>query len=167
VPYHPAGPLEEHRLFVPLIVKFPGRQLAGKESGVPATAVDIAATVLHAFGMPVPKDVEGLDLQALASGQVTLAGRPMLATHGLDFATRLGPWRLSGKFGETPTLCELAVDPACVNDVFATKGFVGDSLWKWTYLAERAARVGQAVTREPATVDAETAAALAVWGNNQ
>src|SRR5690606_674533 len=136
IPYHPAGPLEESRLFVPLIVKFPEEKLAGKESGAPVTAMDIATSVLAAFALQPPKHAEGVKLSDLASARRRLVGRPMWATLGEEFAMRLGQWRLSGELGTTPELCDLAVDPACVNDVFSTRGFVGSSLWKWTYLAE-------------------------------
>ena len=167
VPYDPSGPLEESRLYVPLLVKFPGRRLAGKESGAPATSMDIANTVMEALGLDVPNTMQGIDLFQLAAGQQPLAGRAMWATLGDRFATRLGPWRLSGELGKRPTLCELAVDPACVNDVFEAKGFVASSLWKWTFLSERAARERRSVSREPARIDPETAAALTVWGDLQ
>lgn len=167
IPYHPAGPLDEGRLYVPLLIKFPGRQLAGKEVGVPATAVDIAPTVLTALGLEAPEVTEGEDLFSLAAGRVSLGGRPLWATLGPAFATRLGPWRLSGQLGETPHLCELGVDPACVDNLFEKRGFAANSLWKWTYLAEQAARSQQLATREPASIDPETSAALAVWGDVQ
>ena len=167
IPYHPAGPLDEGHLNVPLLVKFPGRMLAGKEVGVPVTAVDVAQTVLTALGLEAPEVVEGEDLFSLAAGRLPLAGRPLWATLGPNFATRVGPWRLSGQLGATPHLCELAVDPACVDNLFAGRGFAANSLWKWTYLAEQAARSKQLATREPASIDPETSAALAVWGDVQ
>ncbi len=167
VPYDPAGPLAEARLHVPLLVKFPGRHLAGKEVAVPTTAVDIAATVFEALRLEKPKAVEGRDLFALASGDLPIAGRPRWATLGTKFATRIGHWRLFGRLGDEPQLCNLAVDPACVNDVFASQGLIGNSLWKWTYLAEKRARDQQSVTREPASIDKDTTAALAVWGDLQ
>src|SRR5690606_25544035 len=135
--------------------------------GAPVTAMDLAATVLGALALDQPQDMVGLDLWAQATGDVPLAGRPTWATLGPRFATRLGPWRLSGELGKVPALCELAVDPACVNDVFETKGFVSNSLWKWTYLWERRARAADRIPREPANIDPETAAALAVWGDLQ
>ncbi len=167
IPYDPAGPLEESRLYVPLLVKFPGRRLAGKESGAAATSVDVATTLMESLGLEVPKTMQGIDLFQLASGRQPLAGRPMWATLGNGFATRLGHWRLSGELGKTPTLCDLAVDPACMNDVLEAKGFVGSSLWKWTFLSERASRERRSVSREPARIDPETSAALTVWGDLQ
>jgi len=167
IPYHPAGPLDEGRLNVPLLVKFPGRALAGKEVGVPVTAVDVARTVLAALGLEAPDVIEGEDLFSLAAGRLPLAGRPLSATLGVQFATRIGPWRLSGQLGATPHLCELGVDPACVDNLFDSRGFIANSLWKWTYLAEQTARSTALATREPASIDPETSAALAVWGDVQ
>lgn len=165
IPYHPAGPLDEARLNVPLLVKFPRRALMGKEVSVPVTAVDIARTVLTAFGLESSDIVEGEDLFSLAAGRLSLAGRPLWATLGPSFATAIGPWRLSGQLGATPHLCELGVDPACVDDLFERRGFIANSLWKWTYLAEQTARAKQLAKREPASIDPETSAALAVWGD--
>ncbi|HEY6725396.1 MAG TPA: sulfatase-like hydrolase/transferase [Polyangiaceae bacterium] len=167
IPYHPAGPLDEGRLNVPLLVKFPGRALVGKEVSVPVTAVDVAQTVLTALSLEAPELIEGEDLFGLAAGRLPLGGRPLWATLGPHFATRVGPWRLSGQLGATPHLCELGVDPACVDNLFDARAFIANSLWKWTYLAEQAARSKPLATREPASVDAETSAALAVWGDVQ
>lgn len=167
IPYHPAGSLEEGRLNVPLLVKFPGRALAGKEVNVPVTAVDVAQTVLTALGLESSEAIEGEDLFSLAAGRLPLAGRPLWATFGTNFVTRIGPWRLSGRLGTTPHLCELGVDPACVDNLFDRRWFIANSLWKWTYLAEQAARSKQLATREPASIDPDTSAALAVWGDLQ
>jgi hypothetical protein len=55
------------------------------------------------------------------------------------YATRLGSWLLHGELGRTPKLCALDIDPACAVDLFAE--------------------------RTPVDLDAETRAALTVWGD--
>ena len=56
-------------LHVPLIVKLPGRQLAGKRVTAPAQLVDILPTVTSAVGAKVPSDLPGMSLIDLAQGK--------------------------------------------------------------------------------------------------
>ena len=166
LPYNPAGPLEESRLLVPLLVKFPGNRFPAKELTVPVTTADIAATVLDALRLKRPPQVVGLDLFAMAAGQEPIIGRPLLATLGDRFSVRLASWLLHGRFGRRPSLCRLDVDPACVNDVFDAQPLAAHALWQWTYDAEVRARARRA-EREPASIDPRAAAALTVWGDIQ
>jgi hypothetical protein len=165
IPYHPAGPLDEDLLYVPLYAKFPGRRFSGKEVSTPTTSVDIGTTVFSALGLQPPEHAEGKNLVSVAAGADALSGRPLWATLGTEYATRLGPWILRGELGKVPTLCEFAVDPACINDILNERGFVASALWRRTFLQEQRARDAQLVEREPASIGADTAAALAVWGH--
>lgn len=165
IPYPPAGPLAEDLLYLPLVVKFPGRRFSGKEVSAPTTSVDIGYTAFGAFGLDEPAQAEGHDLTRVAANDEALAGRALWASIGTEYATRLGPWILKGELGKVPTLCEFAVDPACINDILNERGFVSSALWRLTFLEERRARQALAVEREPASIDPDTAAALAVWGH--
>jgi hypothetical protein len=166
LPFDPVGPLTEDRLYAPLVVKFPGGKVLRGEVSHDATAVDVAATAFEALGLTKPEGV-GRPLFALARGETKLSGRPLWATLPDSYATRLGTYRLSGVLGRTPTLCELAVDPACVNDALNDQPLVSSALYKWTYLWEQGARApSQRIAgREPASIDPDTSAALAVWGD--
>jgi arylsulfatase A-like enzyme/predicted negative regulator of RcsB-dependent stress response len=55
-------------LHVPLIVKLPGRKLAGKRVAAPAQLVDILPTVTGAVGAATPPNLPGMSLIALAEG---------------------------------------------------------------------------------------------------
>ena len=168
VPYDPAGPLTEDRLLTPLLVRFPANELGGKEAQVPASSVDLAPTILRALGADVPEQMRGLDLFQLAAGFEPVAGRPLVATLGTRYATRVGPWLLRGRYGEVPTLCRLDVDPACVADLFDSRPVVGQALWRWTFGAERQAVLSRGtIEREPASIGADIANALIVWGDIQ
>jgi len=65
--------LTEDQIRVPLIVSGPGVR-AGTRARIPVQHVDIVPTVLARAGVPVPKDLPGRDLLALASEE-----RPLLA----------------------------------------------------------------------------------------
>lgn len=161
-PFEPAGELHEERLLVPLLVKFPGGKFAAKEVQTAVTTVDVAATILRALKLSGPA---GSDLFATAAGVEPLTGRGFVASLGDRFATRHGPWLLRGVLGKTPSLCQLDVDPACVNDVFAQKPIAGWAAWQWTNEAFSAASARRIAPREPASIDPDTGAALTVWGD--
>lgn len=165
VPYAPAGELSEDRLLVPLIVKFPGAPLETRETTAPTTSVDLAVTILRALDLKVPEHVVGEDLHRASNELGSPIGRPLVATLGPHYATRLGTWLLAGQVGETPTLCQLDVDPACVTDAFEERPIVAQGMWRWTYRELRQAALRRLFEREPAPIEPQLAAALTVWGD--
>jgi len=167
MPFDPQGSLSEDRLAVPLVVKFPGGDLGGRDEPLPATAADVSATILSALGLPVPDYFEGGDLYAAAHGRVPVVTRPLVATAPGRYATRLGSWLLRGELGKVPNLCAIDVDPACVNDVFDQRTFAARALWLATFRAESAALRATSRPKEklPAVLDPDTISALTVWGD--
>jgi arylsulfatase A-like enzyme len=164
LPYDPQGSLGEDRLAVPLLARFPGQALAGKEINAPANAADLPVTVLSALGLRA-EGMSGVDLFDRANGKAELTGTAQVATLPGRYATRLGPWLLRGELGRVPTLCALDVDPACSRDVFEAHSIAARSVWLATYEAERASAQDSRVKQAPATLDKDTSAALAVWGD--
>jgi hypothetical protein len=167
VPFDPQGALSEERLAVPLVVKFPGGDLNGRDEPLPVGAADVSATVLTALGLPVPDYFEGADLYAAAHGRVPVVTPPSVATAPGRYATRLGSWLLRGELGKIPTLCAVDVDPACVNDVFDQRTFAARALWLATFRAESAALrlTGRPKDKQAAVLDPDTISALTVWGD--
>jgi hypothetical protein len=167
VPYHPFGPLSEQRLAAPLIVKFPDGLGAGTESAVGVTATDVAATIAYALAVDDPDArPTGINLAELVGNRRPPVERALVATLGSGFASKLGPFRLYGEFGDRPRLCRADTDPACVEDVFEKLPFAAQLLWLETLNAETKSRTsGERVEREPASIDPTTAAALTVWGD--
>jgi len=167
MPFDPQGALSEERLAVPLVVKFPGGDLGGRDEPLPVGASDITATVLTALGLPMPDYIEGADLYAAAHGRVPVATVPLIATTPGRFATRFGTWLLRGELGKVPTLCALDVDPACVNDVFDQRTFAARALWLATFRGESRALSSPGSVKEsaPAVLDPELISALTVWGD--
>lgn len=161
-PFDPAGELGDDRLLVPLLVKFPGGKLATKEIHSAVTSVDVAATLLRALKLD-PQ--HGSDLYSVAEGVEALTGRAQVASLGDRYSTRLGQWLLRGTLGKTPSLCQLDVDPACVNDVFALKPIAGWAAWQATSAAFSLGTSRRLAPREPASIDPDTGAALTVWGD--
>lgn len=164
LPFAAMPELSEGHLVAPLIVKFPKRALAGKRVPSLVTTVDVTRTILDALHLQVPEQVVGLDLFRIASGYEPSDGRPHTATLGSTYATRWGPWLLRGELRRTPVLCQLEIDPACAHDVLLVSPMAAQALWRQTFESEMAARGGHVFAREPAVFDAQTQAALKVFG---
>jgi len=166
-PFDPQGALAESRLAVPLVVKFAGGDLGGRDEQLPASAADVSASILTALGIPVPEAVEGIDLYAAAHGMLPVVANARVASAPGRYSTRLGSWLLRGELGKKPSLCAIDLDPACVNDVFDEKPYAARALWLATFRAESAAlhASGRPKERQPASLDPDTVAALTVWGD--
>ncbi len=165
IPFDPAPPLTEDRLLLPLIVRFPGSALAGKEISLQTSALDVSASILRALGLESP--TRGADLFARASGVASLEGDLDVATTGTDYSARLGSWLLRGTVGKTPRLCAADIDPSCINDALDLRPGAARAVWLSAFdLASRnaraAARLGE---RKRVELDPETLAALTVWGD--
>jgi arylsulfatase A-like enzyme len=166
-PFDPRGALSEDRLLVPLMIKLPGGALGGKELQVPSSVEDLTVTLLAALGLPVPPQLDGLDLYARALGREPLVARAQVAALSDRYATRVGAWLLRGQIGAVPSLCALDVDPACASDAFDRELVAARALWQATFATLSGARKAAPPepSRRPVTLDADTAAALVVWGD--
>jgi len=162
-PFGDGEDLAEPLLHVPLWVHFPGSMLGGKRVAQPTTVTDIARTVLASLRLATPDEFEGLDLFSLASGAALPGGRPLAATLGQRYSLRLGDLVLSGTSGKAPTLCEPASDASCEVDRVERMTRAVALLFRLAFEAEMSAQKHKH-PREPATVDANTAAAIQVWG---
>jgi hypothetical protein len=167
LPYDPAGPLTEDRLAAPLLVKFPGGVLAGRDVPEAVTAEDVAATLVRALDLGAPEWPATIDLVERASGGVAVERPVQHATLPGRYATRIGSWLLRGELGSRPRLCALDVDPACATDVFEDRSVAARTAWLATLLGEDV-RVPKELGSAPRTIaelDPETRAALVVWGD--
>jgi arylsulfatase A-like enzyme len=163
-PFGDGEDLAEDLLKVPLWVHFPGGALGGKKVHSPTEVVDVSRSVLDALRLPTPDGFEGVDLFATASGASPPCGRPLHATLGTHYSSRLGDFTLSGTAGnKSPALCDLVSDPNCEIDRFEKMPRAAALLFRIAFDAEALAQKRRK-PREPATVDANTAAALQVWG---
>ncbi len=107
--------LYEELLEVPLIIKFPGGQFAGRRVDRLVRGIDIAPTILKAIGSRVPPEFSGIDLTALWSGREV---PPLLAVSRLDrvdqarvSSIRDERFKLLRPFSRRQRLFDLAEDP--------------------------------------------------------
>jgi hypothetical protein len=163
-PFGDGEDLSEQMLSLPLIVHFPGGAHAGAKVAAPTGVTDLSHALLDALGLPIPEGFTGEDPFALASGSVAPAGRLLWATLGRRFSARWGDLVLSGTPGKPPSLCDLSSDPNCETDRFDKLPRAAQALWRATCDAEIGSMRFQHASREPATIDPNTAAALTVWG---
>ncbi len=167
LPFDAAGALSEERLSVPLLVKFPGNALAGRDVPEAVTAEDVAATVARALDLGAPEWPATIDLVERATGGAAVERPVQHATLPGRYATRIGAWLLRGELGSRPRLCALDIDPACAQDVFEERTIAARTAWLATLLGEDA-RVPKELGSAPRTVaelDPDTRAALVVWGD--
>jgi membrane-anchored protein YejM (alkaline phosphatase superfamily) len=166
IPFDPAGPLTEDRLLLPLLVRFPGDALGGKEVTLPTSVVDVSATILRALGLD-PGARGGDDLFQRGSGVASLGGNIDVAFTGSDYSARLGGWLLRGTAGKTPRLCASDIDPSCINDALDQRPGAARALWLAAFdqAAESARAAAKLGPLQRAELDPETQAALTVWGD--
>lgn len=166
IPFDPTAPLTEDRLLIPLLVRFPGDALSGKEVTLQTSALDLGTTLLKALGLDASRAL-GSDLFARGSGTASLVGNPDVATSGEDYSARLGGWLLRGTAGRLPRLCAQDIDPACATDSMDQRPGAARALWFSAFdLARHSAKAASRLgPRERAQLDPETQAALTVWGD--
>ncbi|WP_437576583.1 sulfatase-like hydrolase/transferase [Sorangium sp. So ce887] len=155
--------LQEPVLTLPLYVHFPGDLYAGQRVSAPTEIIDIARTAVASLGLSFARKPLGKDLAAVASGLEGVERDPQIAALGDRYSTRWGNLVLSGRLGVPPFLCDLDVDPTCAFNRREVMPLATVSLFRRTVTFDLSLRA-PAAQREPATIDAETAAVLNVWG---
>jgi len=126
--------LYDETIHVPLLLKLPQAQLAGKRISARVRLLDIAPTALEAAGVPVPSQMQGQSLLRLAKTS-TAADLPVYA--GTDFPRQafgwssLESWR-SGKYlyirAPKPELYDLSADPGATHNLVATSKAIAQTL---------------------------------------
>ena len=163
VPFAEAESLDEATLATPLIVKWAHEPTRGVHVVAASTNEDIATTVLAAFGLPAPATFRGQELHAMAAGdRIGAVGRPLLAADQDRFAFRWGSFVSSGVRDHETKLCDLTLEPACVTDV--RESYPLTSRLVHRALFDRVVSARPSFTREPASIDPTTLAALKLWG---
>jgi arylsulfatase A-like enzyme len=155
--------LKEPVLSLPLYAHFPGGLAAGRRLGEPTQVVDLARTALAALGLAPPKQSFGRDLARLAAGLDAVSDAPQIAVLDDHYSARWGDLVLSGKYPSPPSLCDLGVDTTCAFNRRDAMPIAAGSIFR-SVVAEDMAMRAIAAKREPATIDADTAAAMSVWG---
>ena len=164
VPFVDDGSLDEGVLAVPLVVKAPGGALAGKRVAAPTTSLDVARTLMATLGLAPPATFRGSNLFEIASGDVRVSERPLLATTAARFAARWGSFVLSGTREHETKLCDLVLEPTCVTDVRRTYPLATEALHRFAQGALGPDGGVPLISREAGFLDPTTMASLLAWG---
>ncbi len=126
--------LYDETVHVPLLLKVPTNQLAGKRASARVRTLDIAPTVLEAAGIPVPSQMQGQSLLRVARSNT---GGDLPVYSGSDFPhqafgwSALESWR-SGKYlyvrAPKPELYDLSADPGAVHNLAQTSKAIAQTL---------------------------------------
>jgi choline-sulfatase len=118
--------LYDETVRVPLLLKRPQQQLAGKRVTARVRALDIAPTVLESAGIPVPSQMQGQSLLRIAKA-TTNTDLPVYSRS--DFPQQAFGWSAieswrSGKYlyvrAPKPELYDLSADPGAVHNLSQT-----------------------------------------------
>jgi arylsulfatase A-like enzyme len=160
IPFVDGEALEESVLTTPLVVRPSGPPVAARRVGAPTSSLDLARTVVDAFGLAAPAPFKGADVLQIANDP-TPVPRPQLATVGPRSSLRWGTFVL---FSEREArLCDLSLDPTCLTDVRETHPIALGTLQRTVFDA-LAQSPGPHPTREPVVLDVHTSEALRAWG---
>jgi choline-sulfatase len=118
--------LYDETIHVPLLLKLPKSQRAGKRVSARVRSLDIAPTSLEAAGIPVPSQMQGQSLLRIARTNAT-ADLPVYS--GTEFPRQAFGWRAleswrSGKYlyirAPKPELYDLTADPGATKNLAQT-----------------------------------------------
>ena len=167
IPYGDGEALGEDVLEIPLMVRFPDRRFAKAHIQAPTTTMDVTRTILSAMGLEPAEPMVGRDLLEIAAHPDRFGTRPQFAMVESSYATRWGDWLLGGKSPRKPAFCELSPGAIDCDEDTGQLPFFSFWMWRMTYRHMRASEAALHPTpsREPATLDPDTVAALMVWGN--
>ncbi len=115
--------LYDETIHVPLLVKLPGNQLAGKRVSAQVRLLDIAPTTLEAAGLPVPSQMQGQSLLRIAK---TNANSDLPVYSRSDFPRQAFGWSVleswrEGKYlyirAPKSELYDLSADPNATHNL--------------------------------------------------
>ncbi len=161
--YAEGDDLAESHLTLPLYVRFPDARYGGAHVNLPTEVWDITQTALSALGISFSRPGLGRDLAAVASGLEDSSSEPQIATLDDRFSARWGELIMTGRYDAAPFLCDLELDPTCAFNRRETLPLAAQALFRRIMTRDQSTRA-DLQKREPATIDADTAAALRVWG---
>lgn len=166
IPFDEHAPPTEAYLSVPLLIKFPHGEFGGTHAQGLFSPEDVFETVRASLGLPEGASAaEGLVLWPGSSPSDLAIGRPHVAYRAGRYATRLGPYLLSGQEGSAPNLCRIDWDPACADNRSAKEPLVAALLWEKTFEVLSRALAEPPSPERKLELDERTKNALFVWGH--
>ena len=119
--------LYDETVHVPLVVKLPQNQSAGKRVNARTSLVNIAPTILETAGVPIPSQMQGQSLLRIAKSPSS-ADQPVYSVS--DFPQRAFGWSVleswrAGKYlyikAPKPELYDLSADPSAAHNLAGSK----------------------------------------------
>ncbi|MFO0675039.1 MAG: sulfatase-like hydrolase/transferase [Polyangiaceae bacterium] len=159
-PYAEGDVTDEAVLGLPLVVRRPAVPPA--RVATPTNPTDVAASVLGAFGLALPRDFVGVTFEDARADGSAHEGRVLVAESEGRFSLRRGSLVLLGSGDRDFRLCDLTLEPACVTDVRATYPLAHESMRSAAFDGLGTPEGRHA--REPAPIDVATASSLRAWG---
>jgi choline-sulfatase len=116
--------LYDETIRVPLLLKFPQNQNAGKRVAARARLLDVAPTILEIAGVPIPSQMQGQSLQRIARANTDQPAYSITVFPQQAFGwSALESWR-AGKFlyikAPKPELYDLSTDPGATRNLAQT-----------------------------------------------
>lgn len=134
--------LRQELIHIPMWIYYPPLFPAGKTVEEGTELVDVLPTLADAFGVPIPKNVQGESLIPLAQGQGQGYPRPAVASqYELAHTMRLGRYKLwVGGSGQVK-LYDAATDPGEQNELSSERPlelrFISDAMGLWMAYQDR------------------------------
>lgn len=115
--------LFEEEIHVPLLVKYPGSEVAGSTSDVPVHHVDLLPIVLGGLGLPAPEEVQGAVPSPRARHPLVAEVDPLpfMSSEGAWRALYLGRRKLLWNSLGNHALYDLEADPGEENNLAGTE----------------------------------------------
>ena len=116
------GTLWEGGIRVPCLLRWPSRLPAGATSSQVVSTMDLTLSTLVAAGVPLPegRDLDGIDLIPILSGDAPVVERTLHWRFGPQRAVRRGPWKYLA-LGSNEMLFNLADDVGERRDLSAQR----------------------------------------------
>jgi choline-sulfatase len=124
--------LYDETLHVPLLLKLPATQSAGKRVTIRTRLVDVAPTILEIAGVPVPSQMQGQSLLRIAKANADQPVYSISAFPQQAFGwSHLESWR-AGKYlyvkAPKPELYDLSADPTAAHNLAQTSKATLDTI---------------------------------------
>jgi len=163
----------ESSMHVPLIVRAPFSNTAGRRVARPVRTVDILPTVLDLLHIPAPEAIAGVSLTPLLAGASEMTDVSMegyaeamypLHHYGWSELTAMRSDRYKLIDAPRPELYDLERDPRELTNIFEERRSVGDAMLRTLRAQKTTMAAGAPAPPKNEDVDPETRARLAALG---
>jgi hypothetical protein len=163
IPYEDGASLSEEYLRTLLLIHHPGGHLSARAIPGLFTTTDLSHTLARSLEVETTAG-SNFAVDLAHAGATTLATRRVqIAYRAGAYSALLGPMRLLGKDGQLPALCDISLDPSCLENRRERELTLLRTMWAAARrrIAPELERRAAPETRDP---DERLDSALAAWG---